>query len=271
MRHLHVGVAQVQSRVGDPWGNLARMHKQIQAGAAVGVNVLLFAETAIHAYDMSPENLALAEPLGGPLSQQVSAWAAQYHMVILAGMLERDGEAIYNAQLIAYPDGRMARARKHYLTAIEIEGGLAVGERKRLLYDIHGVTCAVLICADNGIEGIHAELIAQGAEYCFMPTAGGGKREEYIHLADLDAPDGRANYTEDRQRVFKTDAILSAEESQFPGWAAANALGDDGRNMVHHGHCMIVDTQRVMRAQIPGTNVVEHFLDQMVHAVVYFK
>ena len=271
MRQLHIGVAQVQSRIGDPWGNLERMQLQMRAGAAVGVDVLLFAETVIHGYDMSPENLALAEPVGGPLSHQVSAWAGQYNMVILAGMLERDGEDIYNAQLIAYPDGRLARARKHYLTPMEIDAKLTVGERTRLLYDIHGVQCAVLICADSGIEGIHAELLRQGAEYCFCPTAGGGKREEYIHASALETDEGKAYYSTDHQRVFKTEAILTAEDSHFPGWAAANALGDDGRDMVHHGHCMIVDTQRVMRAQIPGTNVFEHFLDQMVHAVVSFR
>jgi hypothetical protein len=40
--------------------------------------------------------------------------------------------------------------------------------------------------------------------------------------------------------------------------------------MTHQGHCSIVDKNRVLRAQIPGTNVVEHFLDQMAHAVLYF-
>ena len=270
MRSLHVGVAQVQSRMGDPWANLARMYRQIRAGAAVGVEALLFAETAMHAYDLSPANLALAEPLGGPLSRQVQAWAEEFDMTILAGMLERDGDAVYNAQLIAWPDGRLARERKHNLTAMEVEAGVAPGARTRTLFDIKGVCCGVLICADTGIEGIYAEMRAQGAEYSFIPTAGGGTREDYLPLAALETEEGRACYEAERQRVFNPAAILTTDERAIPGWASANALGDDGRAMMHRGHCMIVDPQRVMRAQIPGTNIIEHLLDQMVHAVIYF-
>ncbi len=85
MRHLHVAVAQINARAGDPQGNLQRMHRQIRAAAELGVEVILFAETSIHAYELSPENLALAESPGGPLSAQLLDWAQEYRLAILPG------------------------------------------------------------------------------------------------------------------------------------------------------------------------------------------
>ncbi|HEY3417646.1 MAG TPA: carbon-nitrogen hydrolase family protein, partial [Armatimonadota bacterium] len=223
-----------------------------------------------HAYDMSPESLALAEPLGGPLTRQVSQWAQQYGMTILAGFLERHGDALHNSQVVALPDGTLGVERKHHLTPGEIAAGLTPGKRERTIFDINGVRCAVLICADSGIEGIYDDLAQQGVEFRFHPTAGGGKLEDYLHESDLQTPEGQAKYTENRPRVFLTQAILSEDDCKVCGFAAANALGDDGKSACHQGHCSIVDNNRVMRAQIPGTIVLEHHCDQMAHAVISF-
>lgn len=270
MRQLHIGVAQVQSTAGDPWSNMQRMHRQIRAAAAVDVDVLLFAETVMHGYDVSPENLQCAEPFGGPLTVQLQQWAAEYALVIMAGMLERHAEHIFNTHVIAYPDGRLLRERKHCLTEMEKAAGISPGQRARTPILLHDVSCAILICADTSIEGIYDDLHRQGIEYLFIPTAGGGKREDYLRSSALATMEGLQRYCENRSKVFKAEAVLSEDDCHFPGWASANALGDDGRHAVHQGHCMIVDGQRVMRAQIPGTNVIDHFLDQMVHAIITF-
>jgi len=272
MRQLHVGVAQIQAKAARPLENLERMRRQVECAAAVGVEALLFAETVIHGYNFSSENLALAEPLGGPASKQVLLWARQYGMTILAGLLEREGSSLFNTQLVAFPDGHLEFERKHNLTETEKAASLLPGEHRRKLINISGVKCAILICADTGIEGIYKELLEQGAEYCFIPTAGGGSRKDYITLAELGTPAGLERYKENRPRVFKIEAILDSPSAgfPFPGWAAANALGDDGKGTIHQGHCMIVDKQQVLRAQIQGTNVLEHFQDQMVHATVHF-
>ena len=71
VRSLHVAVAQIASKAGDIDGNLRRLKCQVRSAAAVGVEVILFAETVIHAYDVSKENLALAEPLAGPIGREM--------------------------------------------------------------------------------------------------------------------------------------------------------------------------------------------------------
>jgi len=274
MRQLHVAVAQINAVAGNPRGNLQRMLKQIQSAAAVGVEVILFSETSIHSYDLSAETLALAEPANGPLSAQLLAWAREYHIAILAGCWERDGALLYNSHLVAQPDGTLGVQRKHAITPSEIAAGISPGARERTVFEFNGVRTALIICADGGIEGLADDLAAQGIEYRFCPTAGGGniggKPIPYIHEQELDEPEQRELYEKYRNYVYLRQAILSEEECPVCGFAAANALGFDGRSVTHMGHCMIVDNQRVLRAQIPGTLVLEHLQEQMVHALLSF-
>ena len=270
MRNLHVAVAQVNSRVGDPKANLERMHHQIRSAAAVDVEVILFAEAAIHGYDVSPGNLALAEPYDGASGQLLAQWAPEYGLSILAGFLERAEERRYVSHLLTRPDGSLEVERKHNLTPAETGAGITQAPRERKQFVFNGVRCAILICADTLLEGIHEELREHGVEFEFRPAAGGGKLPDMMHERELQTPAGRARYKEDRKLVYKEGPFLEGDDAPPLPFAAANALGYDGRSVCHRGHCLIVDVNHVIRAQIPGTNVLEHQHDQMAHAILSF-
>jgi predicted amidohydrolase len=204
------------------------------------------------------------------IGRRLSDLAAAHRLTILAGFFEREDSRVYNSQLVAWPDGRRACQRKHNLTEWERAAGLAEGPRERTLFDFGGVRCAILVCADVGIPGLGPALAQQGVEFLFIPTGGGGKKEEMLHESDLDTPAGRAAYARDRTAVFKPEAFVEPKEAVMTAFASANALGYDGRATYHRGHCMIVDRHGVLRAQLAGTNVLEHQQDQMVHAVLSF-
>ncbi|GAG06472.1 unnamed protein product, partial [marine sediment metagenome] len=172
--------------------------------------------------------------------------------------------------LIASPDGSCATARKHVLTETEERAGVIPGPKEQTIIEVNGLRCAVIICADAGIEGLHENLKTRGVDYRLCPAGGGGKMSEMLHEADLLTPEGRSSYEKNRPRVFKAEAILGEKECPHTGFASANALGPVGKQTYHQGHCMIVDNQRVVRAQIPGTNVIEHMRDQMIHAELEF-
>ena len=271
-RNLHVAAAQIHS--GGPIDDvLKRVERQVVAAAAVGAEVILFSECALHGYDgdMMPDSVrSVAEPMDGPHCRRVLKLAERHRIAILIGFLERNGEAIHNSVLIARPDGTCATARKHILTEGEVRARLTPGLRERTVVELNGVRCAIIICADGVIDGLHEDLRAQGVDYRFCPTGGGGKIGDMLHAADLLTTEGRTRYVENRPRVFKTEAILDDKECPFTGFTSANAMGPVGRQTCHQGHCMIVDNQHVMRAQLPGTIVLEHMQDQMIHAAMQF-
>lgn len=269
---LHVAVAQIHSR-GGVGETLIRVERQVHSAASVGAEMILFSEVALHGYDygMTAESVrAVAEPMGGPSGNAVVAMAQRHRIVVIIGFLECEGNAVYNSMLVAWPDGSRDVARKHALTGGEVAAKLTPGPRARKVVEINGVRCAIIICADGGIDGLHEDLRTQGVDYRLCPTGGGGKIGDMLHESDLLTEAGRTRYIENRPRVFKTEAILDEKECPYTGFASANALGPAGRDTCHQGHCMIVDNQRVMRAQIPGTIVLEHMQDQMIHAQLNF-
>ena len=252
---------------------LERLERQAKAAATVGAHLILFAEGALHGYDydMTAASVrAVAEPVDGPNCRRIRELARHLGIIILAGFFERHDDKIHNSLLIARPDGSATAARKHVLTPGEIAAGLTPGARKRAIVEVNGVRCAIIICADGGIEGLHDELLGQGVDYRLCPTGGGGKIADMLHEADLESAEGRQRYRENRPRGFNTEAILDEKQCPYTGFASANALGPVGKQTCHQGHCMIVDNQRVMRAQIPGTIVLEHQQDQMIHAELRF-
>lgn len=271
-RRMHVAAAQIHS--GGPLDEtLKRVGRQVAAAAAVEADLLLFAEGALHGYDagMTRRSVrAVAEPPDGPRCRRVAALARRHGVTILIGFFERMGDRVFNSVLVAPPRGACWTARKHALTPTELAAGLAPGPRERPVLEIEGVRCAIVICADGGIDGLHEDLRARSVDYRLCPTGGGGTMAEMLHERDLLTADGRAKYVANRPRVFKPEAILDEKECPYTGFASANALGPVGKQTCHQGHCMIVDNRRVMRAQIPGTIVLEHMQDQMIHAVLTF-
>lgn len=243
------------------------------AASRVGAEVMLFAECALHGYDydMTAESVrAVAEPLDGPNVLRVARMSADYGITALVGFFERDGDRIHNSVLVAGPGRTCWSGKKHCLTPAEIAAGLTAGPRARPLVELNGVRCALVICADAGMEGIHEDLRAQGVDYRFCPAGGGGKVADMLHEADLATEAGQAKYQEHRARVFRAEAVLSEKDCPHTGFTAVNALGPVGRQTCHQGHCMIVDARRVVRAQIPGTIVLEHMQDQMIHSLLQF-
>lgn len=272
MRKLHVAAAQIVS-AGGAANTLPRIDALAQAAGCLGAEVILFSEVAIHGYDydMTPESVrAVAEPADGPIAGKFLALARRHRIVILAGILERAGDAIYNSHLIAAPDGRLRVQRKHNLTEGEQRARLTPGPRTTEVFTIGGVRCAVLICADSGLEGMPAECRRLGVEVRFVPTGGGGKLDETLQQSDLATPVGRSKYEQNRPRVCLPDAF----DPKFSEWGSAlvtaNALGPAGIATCHQGHCIIVDNCGVLRAQAVGTIVREHMHAQLINAVLHF-
>ncbi|MGD0089680.1 MAG: carbon-nitrogen hydrolase family protein [Planctomycetota bacterium] len=272
MAAIHIAVAQIHSRSGQIEANLARMLPQIRSAAAVGADAILFSETCVHSFALVPVDIAAAEPANGAVCGRLTEWARKHGIVILAGFLERDGRAIYNSHVAAFPDGRRVVQRKHAVTPIELQAGLSGGPPERTVLAIGGVRCALIICADSGSTEIADDCRRQGVALRLAPTAGGGTRAEMLTESELDSEDGRARYAEDRKKVFRAEAVHPPEPQWPTAFASANALGYDGATDRgwHRGHCMIVDRHGIVRAQIPGTCVIEHQHDQMVHARLVF-
>lgn len=272
IRTLHVAAAQVHSNNG-PQETLISIDRQVAAASIQGAHLVLFSEAVVHGYDygMTVDSInQLAQPTDGPDAQALLTTARNYGVIVVAGMFEKNQGKVYNSMIIARPNGELEVARKHVLTKAEQTAGLASGPRKMTVIQVQGVRCAVVICADCSIDTLHQDLRDDHVDFRLCPTGGGGSLDDILYEADLATQAGQSKYTRSRSAVFRAEAILGKEDCPYTGFASANALGPVGETNFHQGHCMIVDNQRVLRAQIPGTTIREHAQDQIICAKLNF-
>lgn len=175
MKQLKIGVAQFEPRDGDKVYNLSRIEALSAQAQAEGAEVVSFHEMSITAYtffkDLSLEQVRdLAESVpDGPSVQRLIQIAKSYNIHLLAGLVELDGEHIYNTYVCVNGEGLVAKFRKlHPFISQHMRPGDSY-----VTFDINGWTCGILICYDNNvIENVRATTLL-GAELIFAPHVTG--------------------------------------------------------------------------------------------------
>jgi len=178
MRNIRVASVQFEHAPGDKQANLDKIRGFVDCAAADGVELIVFPECCISGYwhlrNLSKDELvALAEPCcDGPSCHTLQALARDRNMTIGAGLVEltADGE-LYNAYVVATPDGEMRRHRKIHCFISEHLGS---GDEYTVFDTPHDCRTGVLICYDNNI-GENVRMTAlQGAEILLAPHQTGG-------------------------------------------------------------------------------------------------
>lgn len=175
MDPLRIAVAQFQPKDGDKQYNLTVMENLIRRAVMAGAEVISFHEMCITAYtftkDLSREEmLDLAENVpDGPSVQQLIALSQTYGLPILAGLVEKEDDRIYNTYVCVDETGLVAKYRKLHPF---ISQYMAPGN-EYVVFDLKGWKCGMLICYDNNvIENVRATALS-GAEIIFAPHVTG--------------------------------------------------------------------------------------------------
>lgn len=117
--------------------------------------------------------VSASEPVPGPTTQFLGEVARKNNLYIVAGLLEKDGDVVYNTAVLIDRKGNLAgRYRKVSLPREEIDGGITPGNAFPV-FDTDFGKIGIMICWDVTFpEGARA-LAQQGAEIIFLPIWGG--------------------------------------------------------------------------------------------------
>jgi predicted amidohydrolase len=111
-----------------------------------------------------------AEPVPGPSTEQLGAAARARKSYIVAGLVERDGPAVYNTAVLIDRQGRLAgKYRKVHLPYTEIEWGITPGSSYPVFQTDFGKV-GIMICWDTEFPEPTRALVAQGAELILVPA-----------------------------------------------------------------------------------------------------
>ncbi len=178
MRDVRVATVQFQHAPGDKARNLTRIQDFVFDAARSGVEMIAFPEMCItgywHVRKLPREAVeALAEPVpDGPSARALLELSREHRMTVGAGLIERANDGnLYNAYMVAMPDGRWALHRKLHVFVSDF---LCSGDSYTVFDTPHGCRVGVLICYDNNIiENARATALL-GAEVLLAPHQTGG-------------------------------------------------------------------------------------------------
>src|SRR2546423_3023336 len=215
MRDIRVAAVQFQRQPGDKAYNLGRVQHFVTEAAASGAEIIAFPEMCLtgywHVRKLSREGVdALAESVPhGDCTQELLRWAREHGVTIGAGLVERsDDGRLYNAYVVAMPDGRWARHRKMHEFVSEF---IADGDAYTVFDTPHGCRVGVLICYDNNIVENARVTALHGAEILLAPHQTGG--------CNSVSPHG----------MKPIDPAIWARREENPGTCEAEICGPKGR------------------------------------------
>ena len=255
MENIRAAAVQFQHTPGDKTANLDVIRAFVEEAAAQQVDMIAFPEMCItgywHVRTLSREAVeALAEPAPSGASTQILLdLSAKHHLTIGAGLIERaeDG-TLYNAYVVAMPDGRTARHRKLHCF---ISPHMASGDAYTVFDTPHGCRVGVLICYDNNLVENARITALMGAEVLLAPhqTGGGHSRSpRAMGLIDPDLWHNRHQNPEAVEAEFRGPKGRAWLRRWLPARAHdndlflvfSNGVGyDDGE--VRTGNAMILD------------------------------
>ena len=172
---LRVAAAQFEHRDADKQYNLMRIREIARKAVAAGADVVSFHECCVPAYSFvqpfsREQLLEIAEPVpDGPSSRELQAISRDCGVPILAGLLERESDQVFNTYICVDGGELVAKFRKlHAFVNPHLTSG-----SEYVVFDLHGWKCGILICYDNNLPENVRVTALKGAELIFMPHVTG--------------------------------------------------------------------------------------------------
>ena len=261
MRTLKIAVAQFEPHDGDKAYNLSVIEKLTARAKDMGAEAISFHEMSVTAYTFTKnlnrkEILELAEKVpDGDSTQELIRIAKKYEIPVLAGLVEKENERIYNTYICVNGDGLIAKFRKlHPFINHHMSAG-----NEYVVFDLLGWKCGILICYDNNvIENVRATALS-GAEIVFAPHVTGctpsampGRgyvADELWERRDKDPVPLRLEFDGPKGRGWLLRWLPARAYDNGVYYVFTNPIGYDGEHL-KNGNSMVLDPYGEVQAEI---------------------
>lgn len=155
-------------------GNWMAFEQLIEEAALEEADIVCLPE-AMNMAGTGRSYVEAAESIPGPTSQFLGSLARKHQMYIVAGLLEVEGEVVYNTAVLMDREGNLSgKYRKVCLPREEIEGGVSPGSAFPVFETDFGKV-GLMICWDVAFPEPARQLAMQGAEVIMLPIWGGNR------------------------------------------------------------------------------------------------
>ncbi|MBC8290180.1 MAG: carbon-nitrogen hydrolase family protein [Planctomycetes bacterium] len=169
---MKIACVQMDVKLGEVDHNLAAIEERLRETASNGVRLAIFPECAVTGYcfESLDEARPFAQPIPGPATERISALCAELGMFAIFGLIEVDGDSVYNAAVLTGPDGVVGSYRKVHLPFLGVDQHVNFGDRPFTVHDIGGLRVGINICYDSAFPEATRTLALLGADLIALPT-----------------------------------------------------------------------------------------------------
>jgi predicted amidohydrolase len=163
---------QMDCRLADKASNLESIRAGLHEAAAQGARLIVFPECALTGYCFESKNEAWpdAELLPGPATEALARECSRLNVWAAFGLLERDGDRLFNACALVGPHGDLAGYRKVHRPCLGVDRFVHPGDRPFAVHDLGGLRVGINICYDGSFPEASRALTLLGADVILLPT-----------------------------------------------------------------------------------------------------
>lgn len=228
-----IATAQLQDIQGNTPSALKVITEKMQEADKQHVDILCFPECFLQGYTLDErETEERAIDLKLPTFEDILKELEQYNVTIILGLIEKDGDGLYNTAAVIRQGKLLGKYRKVHL----FEPNFWPGEVYPV-FSVDGLTLGINICYDARFTEGAAELSAQGAKVIFYPLNNRLPKEKAINYRDKHVP----------------NLIDRAKESGC--WVVSSDVVAQDETHTGYGCTAIVDTQGKVVSQIEELEV----------------
>ena len=168
---MRVAVAQLEPKLAEKERNLDACLGRLEEAAAQGAQLTVFPECAIPGYmfDSAEEALPYAEEIPGPSTEAFERECRRLGVHAITGLIEREGDTLYNSAILVGPEGLIGSYRKTHLPFLGVDRFVTPGDELKV-FDTALGRIGLIICYDLRFPEVTRTLALRGADLVAMPT-----------------------------------------------------------------------------------------------------
>jgi predicted amidohydrolase len=169
---IRVAAVQMNPELGEVAANRELILVRLREATSAGARLVVFPECALTGYGFSSKMEAMdeAEPIPGPSLLPLSLVCARYHAFAVVGLLERDGDRLFNACALVGSGGVIGSYRKVHLPHLGVDRFAEPGDRPFEVHSAGGLRIGMHICYDGAFPESGRILSLLGADLLVLPT-----------------------------------------------------------------------------------------------------
>jgi len=169
---MKIAGVQMDVSLGQIDANLEKMAALLRQTSAAGAQLTVFPECAATGYcfESLTEARSLAEPVPGPMTAAMTRACKASGSYAVFGLLEADGDAVFNAAALVGPEGVVGVYRKVHLPYLGVDMFTTPGDRPFAVHAASGLRVGMNICYDASFPEAARSLALLGADVIVLPT-----------------------------------------------------------------------------------------------------